>query len=348
MLSSCVNTTEEQEILDFSPLGSSQAQEAFYATELLGNNPWLDYTGHIEVLPIFANPIQWNMEQSRFKTPFTSDAELAEIITDAALAMGWTAPIKEIEFEEFGVGHIIVNGWIDESTRIELWSTRLALRFIFEEGLPLGNGIYDSNREEAEETIQYLITRFSNILDMKKPTLSITQHYNFAGDKQIVHSVFDAGSGDIVDAILGYNFSTINFMASLDEYGQSKGTLWIIDVNLPRLHLSQPLGEYPIITSDEARALLLEGFYISTITEMHWPGEKYALVELVYRVGMHYDTIMPYYLFRIEIPEYISGRQMGEAWPTRPEELKTFGYWWVPAIQREYLPYPQLRPVMFN
>jgi len=339
----------------FRPLGPSQVQEALCVTELMGNNPWLGYSGTIEKLPIFANQIFANYVpfyhyEANNKIAFTEE-DMVELVKEAALAIGWT--IYEMEVKSHSLGHIEVIAHMDEGRRIDIWRNAKALVFTFEDDLELTRGIYGRTKEEAEETVKYLVERFSHALNMKNPTPSITKSYSFNGEYLIEYRAFDAGDGDIVDAIVGYNFSGVNFWMSpyFDERGQSDRMRLHMRLNLPQLSISQPIGEYPIITADEARRLLLEGFYTSTIGEMHWPGDELALqapVELMYLTGQFYDVFMPYYVFRIEIPEHISGRQMAESWPERLEEQKSFGWWWVPAIQEAYLPYPPLREIMFN
>jgi hypothetical protein len=126
------------------------------------------------------------------------------------------------------------------------------------------------------------------------------------------------GQGDAIEKILGYNFNYINF------YPNETGELWII--RRYNADLSQKIGDYPIVSADEARELLLQGRYITTVPE-GLPDEKYiASVELIYRAGRYDGVFMPYYRFLAELPSM-----------RRDNGLKTFGAYYVPAVESGYL-----------
>ena len=58
------------------------------------------------------------------------------------------------------------------------------------------------------------------------------------------------------------------------------------------------LGDYPIISSDEALELLGEGKYITSVAQYDFPGTEYAgMVELVYSVTDLEEYYIPYYRF---------------------------------------------------
>ena len=114
-----------------------------------------------------------------------------------------------------------------------------------------------------------------------------------------------------------------NFQEALFPADRFRGTQAIKYYNAD---LSQKIGDYPIITAEEARRLLLEGHYITSVPE-ELPGEEYiARVELVYRTGRLDTVFMPYHRFLVELP--------AEA---LENGLKTFVAFYVPAVQSEYL-----------
>ena len=97
-------------------------------------------------------------------------------------------------------------------------------------------------------------------------------------------------------------------------------------IRYSKTDLSQKIGDYPIITAEEARKLLLENHYITTVPEA-LPGEEYiAHVELMYRTSGRDSGFMPYYKFLVEMPTM-----------ERENGLKTFGAFYVPAVQSEFL-----------
>ncbi len=86
------------------------------------------------------------------------------------------------------------------------------------------------------------------------------------------------------------------------------------------------MGDYPIISAEEAKKLLLNKNYITTVPN-EFPGESYiAKTELVYRTGAHEKYFMPYYRFYVELPA--AEREGG---------MKTYGAYYVPAVLGSYI-----------
>lgn len=80
------------------------------------------------------------------------------------------------------------------------------------------------------------------------------------------------------------------------------------------------------ITRKEAEELLARGNYI-TGCGYGLPGMEYvAGSELVYRTGLTEAYYLPYYRFYVELP------QQG-----RPDGMKTFAAYYVPAVAAEYI-----------
>jgi len=108
-------------------------------------------------------------------------------------------------------------------------------------------------------------------------------------------------------------------------------------ISYTKTDLSQIIGDYPIITAEEARTLLLEKHYITTVPE-ELPEEEYiAHVELVYRTSSRDTIFMPYYKFLVEMPTM-----------QRENGLKTFGVFYVPAVNSEFLENMPLWDGSFN
>lgn len=107
-------------------------------------------------------------------------------------------------------------------------------------------------------------------------------------------------------------------------YCDDEGKLFLARVFRP--DLSQKVGDYPIITLEEAAGLLANGNYITSVP-CRMPGtDLIAKAELVYRTGSLEPYFMPYYRFYVELPEM-------EA----EDGLKTYGAYYVPAVEESYL-----------
>lgn len=107
--------------------------------------------------------------------------------------------------------------------------------------------------------------------------------------------------------------------------------LWSID----SLTEAEKMGDYPLLTEEEARDKLLEGEYLTTVpSEM--PGEDHiVMTELVYRGGVTEEYFIPWYRFWVELTSSNSEGCVSET----AEELglRTFGAYYVPAVRDEYL-----------
>lgn len=138
---------------------------------------------------------------------------------------------------------------------------------------------------------------------------------------------YDKGEND-VDAIINYNFNQFAF--DCDDNGK----FYLASICQP--DLSKKMGDYPIINTKKAKELLLKGNYITTVP-YKIPGENFiAKVELVYRTGAREEYFMPYYCFYVELPE------------EERDGLKTYGAYYVPAVEKEYLTNMPLWDGSFN
>ena len=99
------------------------------------------------------------------------------------------------------------------------------------------------------------------------------------------------------------------------------------------------MGEYEIISEDEARQRLEEGNYVSImVTEDDALGgafsdENIILVELTYLTGSNCQYYQPYYCFYVELKSEIKG-------------LCNYGTFYVPALTDEnLLQFPEENPI---
>ena len=175
-----------------------------------------------------------------------------------------------------------------------------------------------STYEEIEAAAEYLRTQYGELLGMEEPRLNLYGgDYDIYG-RQLYRLEFFEGAGSDLDRILHYNFTPVAF------YCDDAGGLFLVRIWQP--DLSQKMGDYPIITADQARELLLEGHYITTVP-YEMPGREYIRkVELVYRTGTQEEYYMPYYRFYAELPQ-----------EKRENGLNTYGAYYVPAVSGEYL-----------
>ena len=141
--------------------------------------------------------------------------------------------------------------------------------------------------------------------------------YNIYRQQRYQIAFYDA-SGSHLDQLLNYNFNQTVFYCGDD------GMLSMARVFQP--DLSQKVGDYPILSVDEAAEQLAEGNCISSVPSDAIPSDTPAKVELVYRTGEREGYFLPYYRFYLELPSM-----------EEEDGLKTYGAFYVPAVRPEYL-----------
>jgi len=201
--------------------------------------------------------------------------------------------------------------------------------------LPAGASLaHDATDSQREAAIGYLMSRFADIIPMTAPTTlrnatRILRDFNYIGEPQSFeehgHRIFDS-SGTPEESILNFNFNWVEFIPS------DTGGVAAIQIPLaPATHMEAFLeGYYPIITPEEARQMLLDGYFIPGLATSRWPGSAFAeaaSVELVYITAAHNAMLMPVYRFLLGAPWFDMGGT-GDI----PHQV-----YYVPAVHRDFL-----------
>lgn len=165
---------------------------------------------------------------------------------------------------------------------------------------------------------KYLLGEYKDIIGMKSPVTNISEgDYSIYGEQHYYISFFEK-SRDKVENIINYNLKQVSFFCNDD------GKLWLIRIDSNAC--TEKIGDYPIISAKEAKKLLLNGNYITSVP-YDLPGKEYIKkVELIYRTDVHDEYFIPYYRFYIELPEV-----------ERDGGIKTYGAYYVPAVREEYI-----------
>ena len=315
--------------------------------EIHPNNPWSDDTV-LKTLPVYRNLAC----PSELAVPhYFGKEDLLRRAKEVAAALGTT--IQSTEYSHAGRISIPSQSPEDEKVvyriqaqiplgEIEVDGTGTVSIF-FEPAIDLPNEYSftysDTSDVEAKKTISYLLDRFSALYAPEAPAIDTGGDYSIYGEQHRTYRAYD-GSGDVTRQLLSYYFDGITF--SPNEEGQ----LWIIRFGSP-LQAAEKIGDYPIITAQEAQTLLLEGSYLTTVPPEYLTGGKIteeAIVktELVYRTNLYEPTFMPYYRFYVEL-------DLPDGLWELPEGLKNYGAYYVPAVEGEYLSgLPALGELRFN
>lgn len=252
--------------------------------------------------------------------------EMKEIAADIANKLGYTiesyedyfkgisAKGTEVEIIAFSDGDVVINF---------LTPSKLP------ENISFGYGDKVKTLKEAKDATEYLMNKYKDVIGLKAPVLATSGDYNFDGETRTWHYNCYEGDGDLTSDILNYNFRKVQFCP--DDFGN------LISIGISSKDLSKELGDYPIISKEEATKLLTQGNYSTTVPEA-FPGEEYIKkVEITYNSDMFNEVLMPFYRFYVEVPAL-----------QQENGLKTYGMYDVPAVEGSYLKELPKAEIKFN
>lgn len=307
---------------------------AYDISELINANPWNENM-NLSTLPVYENPLSYD---DNFIVSGADFNAMEAFLTDIAKRLGMDMETLEITdntpSEEYKAailektGGDIPDGYFNPTKviakqngiKIEVEPNMTAV-VSFEPAVSLPEQYDFSHYASYEDTVAaagYLSVQYADFISMKNPKMNIHGgDYNIYSQQDYGIEFFNAGGSD-TEQIINYNFNRVAF------YCDDNGELFLARVYQP--DLSNKTGDYPVISSDEAKELLLAGNYITTVPYV-MPGENYiAKTELVYRTGRYEKYYMPYYRFYVELPE-----------EEREGGMKTYGAYYVPAISGSYI-----------
>lgn len=304
---------------------------AYDVSELVSGSPWKE-TDNLQALPVYRNPVEYdeagapvaniNLEAMEARALEVADRlGVAVELQDTAPSEEEIAAVRE-KLGEIPAGYFDPTEVTARGEGVEITVLAdLTAAIFFEPALELPEGYnfgYHAPYGDMKEVSDYLLDQYRALLAMDDPQMGPTGgDYTYYGAQMYQITAYD-GAGDTTQRLLSYSFGSASF--SCDD----EGRLWII--RLCRPDLSQKVGDYPIITPQEAKELLTQGKYITNVP-CELPGAQYVKdVELLYLSGRREQYFMPYYRFLVELPE-----------EARENGLNTYGAYYVPAVEEEYL-----------
>lgn len=184
-------------------------------------------------------------------------------------------------------------------------------------------------RKDIAAVAEYLKKEYSEFIGIENPQINIYGgDYTIYGEQGYSIGFFD-DRGNAIEQIINYNFNRVTF------HCDDNGDLFIARIYQP--DLSKKLGDYPIISVKQAEELLLNGNYITSVPYEVEQAKYIKKVELIYRAGNYDEVFMPYYRFYVELPE--EKRDVG---------LKTYGAYYVPAVESSYISNMPKAAISFN
>ncbi len=319
--------------------GGMGGESAYNISEITNNNPWNEDM-KIETMPLYlnytdtddkenirtysdvkkmrdkiyeiANRLGIKKENVEISDNYLSETQIEDAINKYAL-MGKDLP------EDFYIPNRLIGKY--ENIEIEVDSSHYSITFKPSQKLPDNYKFnYYTNLEDAKKTGEYLLNKYKHLLDMKNPTLDIKGgDYNVYIQQSHRINVFD-NFGSIQEKIFNYSLKNVNF--SSDEQNGLSG-IYMYYTNEPK-----KVGDYPIISVQKARELLLDGKYFTDSIPENVSEDKIKRVELIYRNAPWEKYNIPYYRFYVELSERS---------PFEIENgLNSYGSYYVPAIEDKY------------
>ncbi len=295
-------------------------------SELCPCSPWTP-DADLDTLPVFENIYYYQYDGDNIPADYD---RMYNLLEDAARIAGISLEgleLKEDYYEDF-LGKQTANEnrrlWMltaDNGTVSVSADTYFSTRIEFLQPVSLPEGIgmrFHSPYEQVSKTADYFLAEYGDKLGMEQPTVSIRGGDYFYSDSQMYYIYLYDGSGDLTEQILSSYFDSVRFVCNDDEQ------LWLIDSqHRDRTH---KLGDYPILTPEEAEETFLEGNFSTSVPEELYPETfTIAKTELVYRTGDNERYYMPYYQFFVKLNT------------TNENGCDTYGAFYVPAVEPQYL-----------
>lgn len=296
---------------------------AFDISEITNANPWYEGCG-ITTLPVYNNALEFNESYEPTNTDYDA---MYELLYDIAKGLNINTDKLEIiqhDNEYHNPYPYLI--YKDNSVTIDVQANLTAL-IDFDPALSLPeeyNFDYYAPYKDNVTVAKHLKNEFKNILFYKNPQPNI-----YGGDywwlddysvKQNYHIQFYDKIGDITQDIINYNFNQTEFHT---HNGHISG------ITIYKPDLSKKIGDYPIINVDIAKKTLENGNYITSVPYEFNGFEYVKKVELRYIISYREKIYMPYYLFYVELPDENSDHIA--------KGLKTYGLYYVPAVESKYI-----------
>ena len=317
-----------------SESGAGGGFQAYDISEWINNNPWNE-DANLTTLPVYRNQLTYNDQFQIQGTDFDKmHTLLLEVIDGLELDtndfdISDNAPnayLQQVITEKLGgkvpEGYFNPTGLLARSENILIEvSADLTAKISFDPSVALPDKYqfaHFASYEDMLSAADYLKKTYQDLLSFRKPQANI-----YGGDynnvlEQSYNIEFFEGNGSLAEQIINYNFNRVAF------YCDDDGKLFLARVFRP--DLSEKVGDYPIISVETATKQLLAGEYYYPTSSENPNADCIARVELIYRTGQYEEYFMPYYLFYVELPEM-----------EREGGLKTYGLYYVPAVEEKYI-----------
>lgn len=295
-----------------------------YAPDFSGyltGSPWSENM-HLTTLPVYENALE-HAPHEQNRVPLNADhAAMRALLHEAISALGYKT--GDFEFSETYAstypgagGEAYLSSLTADSHEAHLAvSAGLTLRVDFTEPVALELEFDPGSAESCAAAGEAAAEKFAALLGFENPRVAVSGgDTNYAGEQRYAVSIYDAGASD-AEAVTNYSLRRAELIPSKD--GRLAG------LRIDRRDLTDVAGDYPLISVDAARELLLGGGALPTTLE-ELRAEDILGVELIYETSEYDEYFVPYYRFYL-------------ADTSQPRDgLEAFTWYCVPAISPQYI-----------
>lgn len=296
-----------------------EGYELYEASELIHNNPY-DVEKGTKTLPVFQNlniSGRFGMDEI---ARYTRKEEI-EILEYYASVMN----IKEYQIDELEGGTVLIGDFCNlhinskDGIKIE----------ISEKAIDDNMLIYTENdtKKDVEKRIKILIEqpKIKGLFDFQEAIIDVKKGYNLSEVDQSYRPSWDIkvsdGKGSQTNKLVNNQLNAISIWASEDGY--------LSTIAIEFKNTKQKIGNYPIISLDEAKKQLIEGHYITCSWSLG-DIEQISYIEMVYFEKKNLDFFIPFYKFYMPLKNQ-------DMIIKHDDKLITYVAYYVPAIHSDYL-----------
>ncbi len=298
---------------------------AYSIDELENGNPWREIPSDTAALPVYENLLYDELAQPVY---YDSEEDMRRAAEEAAENLG----MEVLSTEAGTIGEIRDTTLTERLVSLtaacagETGSAKVRVSRAGTISAELTPSVPFETAEERAAALGIL----STFLGYRDAVIAESGDRDIYGEMNTTLKVYE-DSDDPVRKLLNYCAASSR-LARVSENGDGTDvrTVW----KEPGFDGLNYLGDYPVITEDEARAMLLKGEYLTTVPADTLPEdgiteERIDRTELVYRCSLRDEYAEPYYRFYVRLRE---GFPAGAV-----EGLQTWGVYYVPAVRAEYL-----------
>lgn len=296
-----------------------EGYELYEASELIHNNPY-DVDKITKTLPVYQNlniSGRFGMDEMA-RYPRKEEIEILEYYASVM-------NIKEYQIDELEGGTVLISDLCD----LYIDSKDGIMIEFSEKAIDDNMLIYTENdtKKDVEKRIKLLIEqpKIKGIFDFQEAIIDVKKGYNLSEVEQSYKPSWNIkvsdGKGGQTNKLVNNQLNAISIWASEDGY--------LSTITIEFKNTKQKIGNYPIISLEEAKQQLIKGHYITSSWSLG-DIEQISYIEMIYFKKKNLDIFIPFYKFYMPLKNQ-------DMIIKHDDKLVTYVAYYVPAIHSDYL-----------